>query len=185
MRCSTVALAIPVAARACDAIRIPIVISWMIGSEVQIIHPTVQTARCARGYAVLRFAHVVCNRRRLPETSVRLCVFVLVDDDDHPDAYAATRTEQRCAVYPSRPTFFVRILEILNSVWKPANFGCHATRTIGEGVAYGFAYAVRAADAVEEVRLEYTGDSKGRRCEENAQRGGRADKEVLCFVSML
>ena len=67
---------------------------------------------------------------------------------------------------------------------EPSDFGCDAARAVGERVADGFAHAIRAADAVEEVRLEDAGDAEGGGCEQDAEGWGGADKEVLVIVNV-
>lgn len=120
------------------------------------------------------------NRRRLPEPAHGLVtVLLLVDKDNHPDAHCAGRAEQRCAVYPPGPAFFVRLGEVGDGAREPPDFGGHAAGPVGEGGSHGLAYARAAADAVEEVGLQDAGDAEGGGSEEDAEGGGGPDEEVL------
>ena len=72
----------------------------------------------------------------------------------------------------------------MDRMWQPANFGCDAARPVSQRIAYRFAHAVRATDAVEELRLQDAGDTKRGGCEENAKGRGGSDEQVLLFVNV-
>jgi hypothetical protein len=76
-------------------------------------------------------ADIVGDRRRLPEAAGRHAVLVLIDEDDHPDAYGSALAEQRRAMDPARAAFVDGVVKVLNRVGQPADLGCYAARPVG------------------------------------------------------
>jgi hypothetical protein len=111
------------------------------------------------GVRVLVVADVVRYGWCLAEPATWLRLF-FVNEHDHPYAHCTGLTEQGCAVYPSWSALFVRVLEVGNGVWKPADLCCDAARSVGECVAEGVSNPVAATDAVEETGLENSRDTE-------------------------
>ena len=99
--------------------------------------------------------------------------FLLVDHDDHPDAYFLVAAQQRRAVDPAGLAFDVYL-----GAAEPGDFRGDA-RAVCERVKEAFAYTFGTADAFEEFGLQEAWDAEGGGCECYAEGWVRPNEEVL------
>jgi hypothetical protein len=140
------------------------------------VHPSIRTiVGIELGFqsicrTVLSLAHIIRDGRCLSEATHNGTGFLVVYQNDHPDADSAGLTEQRCAVYPAGTTFFGAIeIEVCGGGGKPADLCSDAAGAVSEGFGKGVANARGTADSVEEAGLQNTGDAEGRGYEKDAE----------------